>query len=100
MAIYYFARAHVNCTIMAMLYTLSIGNPLENTMVVFKMIYVIVFLARDILPFVMYCVNGKPRSSLFIVYRLYDINLYIIVKATALGLADPATHDIGAICQV
>ena len=26
----------------------------------------IVFLARDIPPFVMYCVNGKPRSSLFI----------------------------------
>ena len=27
---------------------------------------VIVFLARDIPQFVMYCVNGKPRSSLFI----------------------------------
>ena len=26
----------------------------------------IVYLARDILPFVMYCVNGKPRSSLLI----------------------------------
>ena len=26
----------------------------------------IVFLARDIPPFVMYCVNGKPCSSLFI----------------------------------
>ena len=26
----------------------------------------IVFLARDIPPFVMYCVNGKPRSSVFI----------------------------------
>ena len=25
-----------------------------------------VFLALDIPPFVMYCVNGKPRSSLFI----------------------------------
>ena len=24
------------------------------------------YLARDILPFVMYCVNGKPRSSLLI----------------------------------
>ena len=34
---------------------------------------VIVYLARDIRPFVMYCVNGKPRSSLLIVYRLYDI---------------------------
>ena len=27
---------------------------------------VIVYLAQDILPFVMYCVNGKPRSSLLI----------------------------------
>ena len=27
---------------------------------------VIVYLARDILPFVMYCVNGKPCSSLLI----------------------------------
>ena len=26
----------------------------------------IVYLARDIPQFVMYCVNGKPRSSLFI----------------------------------
>ena len=25
-----------------------------------------VFLALDIPPFVMYCVNGKPRSSLFV----------------------------------
>ena len=28
----------------------------------------IVYLARDICPFVMYCVNGKPRSSLLIKY--------------------------------
>ena len=26
----------------------------------------IVYLARDIRPFVMYCINGKPRSSLLI----------------------------------
>ena len=26
----------------------------------------IVYLARDIPPFVMYCINGKPRSSLLI----------------------------------
>ena len=31
-----------------------------------QILCVIVFLARDIPPFVMYCVNGKPRSSLFI----------------------------------
>ena len=30
------------------------------------MLWVIVYLARDIRPFVMYCVNGKPRSSLLI----------------------------------
>ena len=29
---------------------------------------VIVYLARDIRPFVMYCVNGKPRLSLLIEY--------------------------------
>ena len=34
-------------------------------MVVFKKC-VIVYLARDIPPFVMYCDNGKPRSSLLI----------------------------------
>ena len=40
---------------------------------------VIVYLARDIRPFLMYCINEKPRSSLLIesidsmiVYRLYD----------------------------
>ena len=38
-----------------------------------------VFLALDIPPFVMYCVNGKPRSSLFIVYRLYDSMMNRIV---------------------
>ena len=26
----------------------------------------VVYLARDIPPFVMYCINGKPRSSLLI----------------------------------
>ena len=31
---------------------------------------VIVYLARDIPPFVMYCVNGKPRSSLLDYYRV------------------------------
>ena len=37
---------------------------------------VIVYPARDIRPFVMYCVNGKPRSSLLIrVYRHYDISI-------------------------
>ena len=30
------------------------------------------YLARDILPFVMYCVNGKPRTLLFIEAVLCD----------------------------
>ena len=29
--------AHINCTIMAMLYTYSIGNQLYNLVVIFKM---------------------------------------------------------------
>ena len=61
MAIFTLCGADVNC---AIIYTHSIGNQRWNTMVVFKMRNV--FLARDIPQFVMYCVNGKPRSSLFI----------------------------------
>ena len=53
--------AHLNC---AMLYTHSIGNQPRTRWWCLKC--VIVYLARDILPFVMYCVNGKPRSSLLI----------------------------------
>ena len=33
-----------------------------------------VFLALDIPPFVMHCVNGKPRSSLFIESTDFMIN--------------------------
>ena len=40
-----------------------------------------VFLALDIPPFVMYCVNGKPRSSLFI----ESTDSMITRNATALG---------------
>ena len=50
---------------MAMLYTHAIGNQPLNTMVLFKM--------RESVPTAryspvcnMYCVNGKPRSSLLI----------------------------------
>ena len=49
---------------MAMLYTHLIGNQLYNTMVVLKC--VIVYLARDISAFVMYCVYGESGSSLLI----------------------------------
>ena len=38
----------------------------------------IVYLARDIPPFVMYCVNGKPRSSLLI--ESTDSKILFILK--------------------
>ena len=37
----------------------------------------IVYLARDIPPFVMYCVYGESGSSLLIVYPLYDSTLML-----------------------
>ena len=40
-----------------------------------------VFLALDIPPFVMYCVNGKPRSSLFI--ESTDPMIYIYIDQYA-----------------
>ena len=42
----------------------------------------IVYPARDIRPFVMYCVNGKPRSSLLIEssYRLYDTMYRVVTR--------------------
>ena len=45
---------------------------------------VIVYPARDIRPFVMYCVNGKPRSSLYTyrVYRLYDIYREYVLRGS------------------
>ena len=49
---------------MALFYTYSIGNQLYNTMVAFKM--QVVYLARDISAFVMYCVYGESGSSLLI----------------------------------
>ena len=56
--------AYVNLHYIAILYTYSIGNQPQNTMVVLKC--VIVYLARDISAFVMYCVNGESGSSLLI----------------------------------
>ena len=57
--------AHVNCAIMAILYTHSIGNQLYNTMVS-CLKCVIVYLAGDIPAFIMYCVYGESGSSLLI----------------------------------
>ena len=42
----------------------------------------IVYLARDIPQFVMYCVNGKPRSSLFIesTDSMITLHVYVLVN--------------------
>ena len=48
----------------------------------------IVYLARDIPPFVMYCVNGKPRSSL------------IIESTDSMILLYPQTKDNKSILQL
>ena len=46
----------------------------------------IVYLARDIPAFVMYCVNGESGSSLLIESTDYDIyDIYIISKKPLLG---------------
>ena len=59
---------HVNCTIIAMLYTHSIGNQLSNKMVVFKMC--------DSVPRARYSpvcnVLRLWRIPTYRVYRLYD----------------------------
>ena len=41
----------------------------------------IVYLARDISPFVMYCVNGKPRSPLFIESTDSMIHLFSVFNS-------------------
>ena len=53
----------------------------------------IVYLARDIPQFVMYCVNGKPRSSLFIestntmiyIFLFYFLFFYFSAKLRKIG---------------
>ena len=75
MVIFYFV--HVNCAIMAMLYTHSIGNQPQNTMVVFKM--------HDSVPSMRYSRVCNVLRLLRIwliptyrVYRLYDISGYTL----------------------
>ena len=72
MAIFYFARRARKLRYYAMLYTHSIGNPRQNTMVVFIM--------RDSVPSARYSpicnVLRQWKTSLipiYRVYRLYDI---------------------------
>ena len=71
MAILFTSRgAQVNCAIMAMLYTHSIGNQLWNTMVVFKM--------RDSVPSARYSpvcnVLRQWKTSLIPIYRVYRLD--------------------------
>ena len=54
--------AYVNCTIIVMLYTHSLEISHRTRWWCLKC--VIVYLARDIPAFVMYCVNGASRSSI------------------------------------
>ena len=56
--------AHVNCAIMRCYILILLGISRRTRWWCLKC--VIVYPARDIRPFVMYCVNGKPRSSLLI----------------------------------
>ena len=69
MAIFTSRGAHVNCAIMAMLYTHSIGNPLLNTWVVFK--------PRDSVPSARYfpiCnLLRQWKTSLIPIYRVYRL---------------------------
>ena len=48
----------------------------------------IVYLARDIRSFVMYCVNGKPRSSLLIESTDYNYDLIILHLASVDEILD------------
>ena len=51
----------------------------------------IVYLAGDIPQFVMYCVNGKPRSSLFI--ESTDSMIYNNTQMVAVALGPWASHS-------
>ena len=55
--------AHLNCAIFWRCYTLILLEIIRRIRW-WCLKCVIVYPARDIPPFVMYCVNGKPRSSL------------------------------------
>ena len=59
-----------NCAIMAVIDSIHWKSAVEHDGGVLKC--VIVYLARDIPPFVMYYVHGESGSSLLRVYRLYD----------------------------
>ena len=62
---------------MAMLYSFDWKSAIEHDGV---LKCVIVYLARVIPAFVMYCVNGASCSSLLRVYRLYDYDCVVFSK--------------------
>ena len=73
------AVQYVNLRYIAMLYTYSIGNQRRTRWWCLKC--VIVYLARDIPAFVLYCVNGESGSSLLIESTdsmIYVYNIIII----------------------
>ena len=76
--------AYVNMRYIAMLYIYSIGNQRRTRW--WCLICVIVYLARDIPAFVLYCIYGESRSSLLIqstdsmIYSLFEIKMYIDLK--------------------
>ena len=49
-----------------------------------------VYPSRDIRPFVMYCVNGKPRSSLLI--ESTDSMIILGIRDTEDGVAEHLKH--------
>ena len=66
---------------------------------------VIVYPARDIRPFVMYCVNGKPRSSLLIestdsmiyfchTFCMYPAILWLQLQLLCLVLSEPEQFSV------
>ena len=54
-----------------------------------------VFLGLDIPPFVMYCANGKPRSSLFI-ESTDSMILFIFINVRMSGCNFVHSRDLGA----
>ena len=90
MAIFYFARRAPKLRYYGdVIHSFYCKSAVEHDGGVFK--YVIVYLAQDIRPFVMYCVNGKHHSSLLIENTDYMITtLYM----------EPTGHNGRIPCQL
>ena len=92
MAIFTSRGVHVNCTIMAMLHTHSIGNQLYNTIVVFKM--------RDVVPSERYSpvcnVLRLWRMWLIPTYRVYRLYDFINPRCAC---AERVTVVVSCVCM-